>query len=232
MFKPRTTAPAKDNKFYFSNSNIFFRDVGPDPNCTRHAYGRFMEICGERLPIIDKSTGATGNAEDWFDVIKKSSKFCCSDSPRLGAVACWSVGNIRNGKDGAGHVAIVEAIKPNCDIVTSNGAWDGPDFYMETYYASKGYNWTSKKTGKKYIFQGFIYPTTNFWEEECNKITTRGLTLRELPNGSFRCPVKQYTIPKGDIFKYDGKYTALGRVKWVHGSWNGNAGWVPEMYLT
>lgn len=231
MFKPRLTAPEKSNPFYFSKKNIFYRDVGPDPNCTRHSLARYAEVCGIWLPVVNKKMNASGNAEDWFDVIKASGKFCCSNEPRLGAVACWRVGNIRNGKDGAGHVCNVEILKSNCDFVGSNGAWEGPDFYLETFYASKGYNWTSKKTGKKYIFQGFIYPTTNFWEEECEKIATRGLTLRELPNGRPLCPAKQYTMPKDSTFKYDGKYSALGTVKWVHGSWDGKSGWVPEMYL-
>lgn len=228
MFKPRLTAPAKNDPFYFSNKNIFFRDVGPQPNCTRHAYGRFAENCGVWLPVVNKKMNATGNAEDWYDVIKASGKYCCSDKPRLGAVACWKVGNVRNGKDGAGHVAVIEEIKPNGDILTSNGAWDGPDFYLETYHANKGYNWTSKKTGKKYVFQGFIYPTTNFKEAETTLTVTGSLHLR---SGAGKQNKSLCVMRKGDTFKYSGLYMVVDGTKWLYGSNVQMSGWASSKYL-
>ncbi len=226
MFKARLIAPLKTNPFYYSNMNVFYKYVGPQPNCTRHAFGRFAEICGELLPVIKGD--ARGNAEDWYDVIKATGKYCCSDKPRLGAVACWKVGKIRNGNDGAGHVAVVEEIMPNGDILTSNGAWEGPEFYLETYHANKGYNWTSKKSGKKYVFQGFIYPTTNFKEANSNLTVTGSLHLRD---GAGKKHKSICIMKKNSAFVYDGLCVVVDGTKWMHGTYEGRMGWASSKYL-
>lgn len=52
---------------------------------------------------------------------------------------------------GNGHVAIVEEINENGDIVTSNSAWQSTFFYTDNLLKSNNYNFTG------YTFQGFIY---------------------------------------------------------------------------
>lgn len=52
---------------------------------------------------------------------------------------------------GDGHVAIVEEINENGDIVTSNSGWQSTFFYIDNLLKSNNYNFTG------YTFQGFIY---------------------------------------------------------------------------
>ena len=50
-------------------------------------------------------------------------------------------------------MAIVEEVKRNGDIVTSNSAYGGTRFYMQTVTKASGYS-----IGGAYTFQGFILP--------------------------------------------------------------------------
>lgn len=105
--------------------------------------GRFWEISDPTVEYENRPTLSTGNAGDWYG--HTSDGYSRGSTPQLGAVICFSEpGN-------PGHVAIVEEIKDNGDVVTSNSARHGTYFYMRTYYASQGYNWSD------YVFQGFIY---------------------------------------------------------------------------
>ena len=89
------------------------------------------------------------NAELWYP--HTSDGYQRGQTPKLGAVICWY--STRSG----GHVAIVEEIKANGDIVTSNSAYGGNYFYMKTLSPSNNYF-----MGKAYTFQGFIYNPTEF----------------------------------------------------------------------
>lgn len=107
-------------------------------NCVGYAYGRFMEIMG-----VTKCKLSWHNAGTWISYTQDG--YERGKTPRLGAVACWS-------KDGgAGHVAIVEKVYPDGTIETSNSAWQGKRFYMQTLKPPL-YTWSSK-----FHFQGFIY---------------------------------------------------------------------------
>lgn len=149
-FTPRLTAPSTTDKYWRHTSKgglnecIHISGGSCLPNCVGYAWGRFYEIIGER-PALSKN-----NAEMWYgntaDGYKRSS------TPALGVIACWSKGKVGNGADGAGHVAVVERIEANGDIVTSNSAYSGTRFYTQTYKKSEGYNFGA------YKFQGFILP--------------------------------------------------------------------------
>lgn len=89
------------------------------------------------------------NAELWYPYVADG--YQRGQTPKLGAVICWH--STRSG----GHVAIVEEIKPNGDILTSNSAYSGSYFYMKTLSPSNNYY-----MGSAYTFQGFIYNPTNF----------------------------------------------------------------------
>ncbi len=145
-------------KHWYSNRNPFFACGYGLPNCTCYAFGRFDELTGNAhlLP--------TGNAGDWFHHVNNLQ---VGQKPRLGAIVCWSGG-------GYGHVAVVEEILPNGDIVTSNSGYDrnykNPEndcplyFWTEVCKKADGYlsEW-EKSMG--YILQGFIYPPKSFATE-------------------------------------------------------------------
>lgn len=89
------------------------------------------------------------NAELWYPYVADG--YQRGQTPKLGAVICWH--STRSG----GHVAIVEEIKDNGDIVTSNSAYSGSYFYMKTLSPRNNYY-----MGSAYTFQGFIYNPTDF----------------------------------------------------------------------
>lgn len=161
-FTPRlsTTEPTamSGNKYYYDSAyNAFYPEYAPGGsaipgsggNCTWYAYGRFGEINDfeayeNHLP--------TGNGEDWYPRNEASKTYEYGQTPKLGAVICFS-----GGGDG-GHVAIVEEIKDNGDVVTSNSAYGIPGtyFYVQTYEKANSYNFGG------FTFQGFIYSPKTF----------------------------------------------------------------------
>ncbi len=149
-FSPRLTAPSSSDKHWIKSTKGGLNDCieisggSVLPNCVGYAWGRFYEIIGEK-PRLSKN-----NAEMWYG--NTADGYKRSQTPALGAVICWSKGIVGNEADGAGHVAIVEQILPNGDIVTSNSAYCGSRFYTQTYKKSDGYNFGA------YKFQGFILP--------------------------------------------------------------------------
>jgi len=151
-FKKRTTAPSTSDRYWIHTSNGGLNEcieIGNSgsclPNCVGYAWGRFYEITGKR-PALSRA-----NAENWWGYTADGYKR--SQTPVEGAVICWRKGQAGNGNDGAGHVAIVEEVKSNGDVVTSNSAYSGTRFYMQTVTKASGYS-----IGSAYTFQGFILP--------------------------------------------------------------------------
>lgn len=140
-FSPRLSAPSTSNKYYYS-LNPFYKSGYGLPNCTCYAFGRFYEISGEKPKL------SLRNAENWWG--NTADGYERGQTPRLGAIPCWSKGKVGNGSDGAGHVASVEQINADGSIVISNSAWKGTRFYLKTL--KPPYN-----LGSGYTFQGFIY---------------------------------------------------------------------------
>lgn len=144
-FTPRlNSAGMKGSKYYYSDNVFYNANLGPQQtggNCTWYAWGRFYEI-RKRYP----SGLSTSDAKNWYS---RTTGYAKGRTPKLGAIACWEY---RNG--GAGHVAVVEQIKPNGDIVTSNSGWSsGKYFWTETVTKASGYipSWANAR------LQGFIY---------------------------------------------------------------------------
>ena len=138
----RTSYPAKNNPFFFNPRYNAFAGTAYGPpalthNCTWYAYGRFAEILGKRPAL------PTGNADSWYRTCTAYKK---GRTPKVGAVVCWRYSN-----GSYGHVAVVEEIKSNGDIVTSNSGWRGSHFWMQTWTKASGYQ------GNGSILQGFIY---------------------------------------------------------------------------
>lgn len=137
----RTKAPKKGDKFY-STSNPFagtkydmFKNKG---NCTHYAYGRMSEAMGK------KSGLPTCNAENWIKKVSKT--FKTGKTPKVESVIVY-----KHTKKSGGHVAFVERIKSNGDLVLTMSGW-------------KTYIWKQKTVTKKlgYVYSdykllGFIY---------------------------------------------------------------------------
>ena len=154
-FEKRSTAPSNDNLYYIKTTNggynkcIKIQSNGSVlPNCTGYAYGRFMEC----QPNVTTCKLSRANAEEWYG--HTSDGYTRGSTPKLGAVICW-----HSSKSG-GHVAIVEEIYDNGDIMTSNSAYGGSRYYNKKIKASNNYY-----MGSAYTFQGFIYNPTEFSEE-------------------------------------------------------------------
>lgn len=185
-FKKRLTAPSKDNKYFYSG-NIFYKCGYGMPNCTAYAWGRFYELTNTYPKLC------TRNAENWYVA---SDGYQRGKTPKLGAIACWSKGMVGNGKDGAGHVAVVEEIMTDGSILTSNSGYKSTNFYMKTIklpYNLKGYN-----------FQGFIYLPIEFENKSTEKIEAKPEPTEDII----------YIVNKGDTLsgiasKYETNYQKL-----------------------
>jgi surface antigen len=179
--------PIRGTKYYYTD-NVFYLtdpDIGM-PNCTCYAWGRRYELTNNR-PDGGSGEGhgkklCTSDAGEWYDYnINLGDKgYPYGQTPKLGAIICWE----RPGA--AGHVAVVEEIDENGDIVTSNSG-----------YRSSTYFWTEEITKSSgyarygYIFKGFIYLDTEFGpierEPRIISITansTRKITIQGISNST------------------------------------------------
>lgn len=149
-FVPRLKAPAKSNKYYYSDLNKYERYGYGMPNCTAYAWGRAYEIMGYEPDL------SLNDADTWWSYNKESKAYPYGSKPKLGAVACW------NYTTGGGHVAVVEKIE-NGKITFSNSSYGGETFYLT--YAGVGesnggiYNST-------WVFKGYIYITEGQSKED------------------------------------------------------------------
>lgn len=199
-FKKRTSAPSASDKLWIHTSNgglnecIEINNSGSClPNCVGYAWGRFYEITGKR-PALSRA-----NAENWYGYTSDGYKR--SQTPVEGAVICWRKGQAGVSSDGAGHVAIVEEVKSNGDVVTSNSAYGGTRFYMQTVTKASGYS-----IGSAYTFQGFILPpavsstgtTTTTKPTTTTNTSTGGTGMKyNSSNKPLVCMMTQSTCYKG-----------------------------------
>lgn len=160
-FNPRLDKTGINGSRYWYSDNPFYQSGYGLPNCTCYAYGRFWEISDLANGSQDydrKPEGLSlGDARKWFP---ESKGFETGQEPKLGAIACWQGSD----ESYAGHVAIVEEIKENGDIVVSQSAWTDTNrtesnslyFYLSTRTKSNNYYYENKNGSGRY-FQGFIY---------------------------------------------------------------------------
>ena len=155
-FIPRMTKPEKGNPYYTRKVNGGYSDAikgnpaDPDcdvlSNCVGYAYGRFNEIGGYGCCKYLKPV----NAENF---IQYCGGLPVGQTPKLGSCMVWQKGATLSGSDGAGHVAIVEKVISQTEVVTSESGWgDSNPFYMATRKKGADGNW-----GQSYKFLGFIY---------------------------------------------------------------------------
>lgn len=189
MFTPRLRAPAADNRLY-----IPIADGGLNPciakpagstlqfaNCVFYAWGRFNEIAGTSNLL--RST----NAEN-FCTIAKEYGLTVGQTPKLGAIAVWAKGKVGNGSDGAGHVAVVEEIRSDGSIITSESGWSASKAFWTTHRKNDG-NWEQSTA---YRFLGFIYRPSD------------GQTSRALKKGDSGADVLHLQTALADLGYYAG----------------------------
>lgn len=149
-FTPRSSAPSTSNKNFLHtsaggyNKCILISGKSCLPNCVGYAWGRWREILGA-APTLSRN-----NAENWWGYTADGYKR--GQTPKVGAVMCWRKGAVGNGDDGYGHVAIVEQVKSNGDVIASESHYGGTRWRLTTYTKASNY-----RLGSAYNFQGFIY---------------------------------------------------------------------------
>ena len=156
MFKIRRTIPI-NNKYYIKYRNGGWNKAPfGSPlqsradvlaNCVGYANGRFAEI--QNLNYIKYQL--ISNAEDFIEEAKKYG-LKISDKPYIGSIMVWQKGDRQNGRDGYGHVAIVERIINKDTILTSESSYRGKAFY-NLIRRNKNGNWDMNDS---YKFRGFI----------------------------------------------------------------------------
>lgn len=202
-FTPRKTAPTKGDRNYINykkggyNTCIIIDEKSGYvlPNCVGYAHGRLLELLGKKA--VNWKLPAC-NAEDWYAVAKKNG-FVTGQTPKLGAIAVWTAGRVNNSADGAGHVAVVEEIKPNGDIIVSNSAWQGEEFYLKTITKASGYVYVSSRP-----FLGFIYCGIEF--EQSTVTTVKAgmkVALDNTPCYSSESAKESYGKKNGTFYLWD-----------------------------
>lgn len=206
-FNKRTTAPSMTDKHFINygkggyNTCITINQQSGYvlPNCVGYAQGRLLELRGEnkinwKLPAC--------NAEDWYDKAKANG-LQVGSTPKLGAVVVWRAGNTHNSADGAGHVAIVEEIKANGDIVVSQSAYGGQEFYLSTLTKTSGYTYAKNRT-----LVGFVYAGVEFEEDKSEQSTSvqAGIKveLRNVQAYASEASLGSYGLRSGTYYTWDG----------------------------
>lgn len=176
-FKMRTTKPEAGNKYYITKSRGGYSDAiqgnptDPDcnvlSNCVGYAYGRFNEIggygyCKYLRPV---------NAEMF---IQHCGGLEIGQIPKLGACMVWQKGATLNGSDGAGHVAIVEKIVSDTEIITSESGYGSKAFWTQNRKKGNG-SWGQ---GSAYKFLGFIYNPAVSGNAIVSNTTTKPTTTK------------------------------------------------------
>lgn len=160
MFKPRLTKPEAGNPYYNRLANGGYSgailgsptDKGCNvlANCVGYAAGRFNEIIGRGKFVYFQYPP---NAEDFYDTAIAAG-LEVGTKPQLGAIIVWSKGKTWTSADGAGHVAVVEEIKSDGSIITSESGYGcASPFWTSHRYRESG-NWGQSTA---YRFLGFIY---------------------------------------------------------------------------
>lgn len=219
-FSPRLSAPSSSNKYYYSNLNVFYRYDYGMPNCTAYAYGRAYEILGSEPKL------SWNNAEQWYGYNKANGYYKYGQTPKVGAIACWSYSY------GGGHVAVVEKVE-NGVITLSNSAYSGDNFYISTASIS------DPKVGgnKGWNFQGYIYLGDFSGSTSTTQATTKKVTYT---TGTYKTNVDDYlnmrsgagtsysyvTSVPGNVTLNVTKVSTAGGYTWGYTSYNGKTGWV------
>jgi surface antigen len=132
-------------------------------NCVGYANGRFAEIIGK--PCIEYQLVC--NAENFIERAVGMG-LQISSVPTLGGIMVWQKGSTLGGKDGAGHVAVVEQIIDANTIITSESGYNAKSpFWTQTRTNTNG-RWGQSS---EYKFRGcIINPAVHngYWLNGCD----------------------------------------------------------------
>lgn len=159
----RTKKPGSNDKWYIRKaSGGWSTCIAGNPkdkicdvlsNCVGYACGRFNEIYskvanynGMKFPSLNC------NAENFIERAQNTYGLKISNVPVVGGIMVWQKGDTLSGKDGAGHVAIVEKIIDENTIYTSESNYSGTAFFNATR-SNKNGRWGM---GAGYKFRGCI----------------------------------------------------------------------------
>lgn len=200
MFKARTTKPEKGNKYYITRAKggysyaIQGKPTDPDcdvlANCVGYAYGRFNEIggygyCKYLSPVdAERFIQCAGGLE-------------VGQTPKPGACMVWSKGSVSTDADGGGHVAIVEKVVNDTQVLTSESGYGSSKyFWTQNRYKGSG-NWGM---GSAYTFLGFIYNPAVEDEstETCEDSDEEKVTF------NIAVPKEPLSFEVGDVVKFTG----------------------------
>lgn len=156
-YTPRKTAPTGgDLRWTMSNYGGYVTTNFPGnpqawtgsvlANCVGYVHGRWMEIGNT---TIDYNL-SHGNAKEYYT--HTSDGYERGQTPKLGAILCLSGSNVSS--TNAGHVAIVEEILDNGDIMVSESNYGRTAFEYVRRYKDNDYK---RQGGSVGGFQGFIY---------------------------------------------------------------------------
>ena len=209
-FTSRLISPSKTDKRFINYRNggyntciIINQSTGSVlPNCVGYAQGRLLEIRGENKV---NWTMPACNAEDWYDTARKNG-MSVGQIPKLGAVVCWRAGQTHNSSDGAGHVAVVEEIKPNGDIIVSQSAYGGQEFYLSTLTKASGYMYAASRP-----LVGFVYCGIDFEADKSESVVEATVVkaglkveLRNVQAYASESSLSSYGFRSGTYYTWDG----------------------------
>lgn len=229
-FEPRLSAPAYNNKYYYSSLNPFYATGYGMPNCVAYAYGRAYEILGTKPNLC------TSSAHKWWNYNKSGGYYPYGSEPKLGAIACWTRG-------GSGHVAVVEAINGN-QVTVSQSHSSGTVFNTYTLTAGNESSYAGYFQGYIYILEGLEnisydkivaangYQTGNYQVKTGgydlrvrNAAGTNGEAVSQIPDGS-TLYVSEINGDWGKV-SYDGK---TGYINLAYCSFQGMANYDGDYY--
>lgn len=169
VYQPRLDKNGIYNNPYWYSQNIFNANA-PLPNCTAYAWGRWLEL---GYPVNDLGIG-DGNAQNWYPNTLNKGILQCSQTPALGAIACWTRGDGKRG-----HVGVVEIIDPNGNITVSMSGW--VDFDKRTYpiYNMQKYFWLEAEPYSNDPFYRYRCPKWMFaYDNNGNYLPNMSYTLQ------------------------------------------------------
>lgn len=214
--KKRTTQP-KNNGYYIRQANGGLNGaIAGYPtinganvlcNCVGYANGRFNEI------ILDPNLKGTEknfkyqlvcNAENFIESAKRQG-LKISKKPVVGGIMVWQKGASLSSGDGAGHVAVVEQIYADGQILTSESGYNAYAFKTFKRSNSNG-RWGMMSA---YKFRGcIINPSVNVQEPAAAaakpKTTTKTITYKVKKGDTLSAIAKKYGTTYQKIAKDNG----------------------------
>lgn len=217
-YSPRLSAPNKNNQYYYSDKNIFYKYGYGMPNCTAYAFGRAYEILNKEPNLCHY------DAEEWYSYNKTNGYYSYGKTPKLGAIACW------NYDGGGGHVAVVEKIEKST-ITFSNSSWSGENFYLTT----ADINDTNAGGSSWWNFEGYIYignfesstqPTTDDNNYTTGIYKTQVDDFLNMRSGAGTSYSFVASIPNGVSLEVTEVKKGSDGYVWGYTSYKGKNGWV------